>query len=72
MIIIPVKTQLYDSNAIEIPLKNSLHKHLKHSNPYTFILHKVKKPPDGFCDHLFFDSEIILIFGGLFYIGPTV
>ena len=27
---------------------------------------KMKKPPDGFCTHLFFVSSIILIFGGLF------
>ena len=27
---------------------------------------KVKKPPDGFCNHLFFASVIILIFDGLF------
>ena len=26
---------------------------------------KVKNPPDEFCTHLFFDSAIILIFGGI-------
>ena len=38
----------------------------KHSNPYTFILQKMKNSPDGFCTYLFFYSKIILIFGGLF------
>ena len=27
---------------------------------------KMKKPPYGFCNHLFFASEINIIFGGLF------
>ena len=30
------------------------------------ILQKVKNPPDGFFPHLFFASEIIVIFGWLF------
>ena len=29
-------------------------------------LTKLKKPPYGFSTHLFFDSAIMLIFGGLF------
>ena len=29
----------------------------------------LNKPPDGFCTHLFFASEIVLIFGGLFFYG---
>ena len=27
---------------------------------------KVKNPTDGFCTNIFFTSEIVLIFGGLF------
>ena len=60
------KYQPYGRNVIEILLKSSWNTHLKHSNPYTFILKKVKKPPYGFHTHLFFASEIILIFGGIF------
>ena len=39
----------------------------KNSNPYIFILQKVKKPPDGFFTHIFFALSIILIFGGSFF-----
>ena len=66
MILSPVKYQLYGSNVTEIILKISCHIHLKHSKPYMFVLPKLKNPPDGFFTHLFFVSEIILIFGGLF------
>ena len=56
MILIPVKYQPDGSNVREIIFKISWHEHIKHSKPYTFILQKVNKPPDGFCTHLFFAS----------------
>ena len=45
---------------------SSWHTHIKHSKPYMLILQKFKKPPVVFCTHLFFASETILIFGGVF------
>ena len=66
MIIIPVESQPDGSNGTEILLKSSWHTHLKHYNPYIFILQKVKEPPYGFSTHIFFASAIILRFGGLF------
>ena len=38
----------------------------KNSKPYTFILQKVIKPPNLSCTRLLFESEIILIFSGIF------
>ena len=64
--LIPVKYQAYGINVTEIIPKSSWHTHLKHYKPYMFILQKLKKPQNGLCTNLFFDSEIILIFGGLF------
>ena len=66
-ILIPVKAQPYGSNTKEIILKISWHINLKNSKPYTYILQKLKNPPDGFCTHQLFASTIILIFGGLFF-----
>ena len=63
-----VNFQPNGSNATEIMLNSLCHIDLKHSKLYTFIWQKSKKHPDGFCTHLFFASEIILLFGGLFYI----
>ena len=45
---------------------SSLHTHLKHFNPYTFILQKAKNTPYGFCNNLLFASATIIIFDGLF------
>ena len=66
MILSPVISQPYGSNVRENLLKRSRHTDLKHSNPYTFILQKFKNPPDIFFTHIFFASETMLIFGGLF------
>ena len=66
MILRPLKYQPYLSNVRSIPPQSSWHAHLKHFKPYTFILQKLKKPPDGFRYCLFFALEIIMIFGGLF------
>ena len=60
------KTQPDGRKVTEIILKSSWHKHLKHSKPYTFILQKVKNPSDEFFTHLYFASEIILIFCVIF------
>ena len=49
----------------EIIIKITCHTRLIHPNTYSLILQQVKKPPYGFCTHLFFSSEIILIFSGL-------
>ena len=62
MIPISVKDQPYGIYFKEILPKSSWHTHLKHSNSYTFILQKVKNPPDGFYTHLFFSLSIILLF----------
>ena len=62
----PVKSQPDGINVRENLLKISWHTHIKNSKPYTFILQKVKNPPDGFCTHILFVPSIILIFGGLF------
>ena len=70
MILNPVKHQLDGIHVREIVLKSSWYTHIKHSKPYTFILQKVKKPPDLFCTHLFFDSAMIIIFIGLFLHHP--
>ena len=66
MILSSVKYQPYGSNVSGIILKSSFRTHLKHYSLYTYILHKLKKPPYGFCTHILFDSAIILIFGGIF------
>ena len=66
MILIPVKAQPDGSNATKIILESSWHIHLNYSNPYLFILQKLKNPLDIFCNHHFFASAIILIYGGLF------
>ena len=66
IIISPVKSQQDGSNVTEILLDGTWNTHLKHSKPCIFILQKLKNPPYGFCNHLFFFSAIILIFGGLF------
>ena len=66
MILSPLKSQPNGRNVREILHKSSWNTHLKHSNPYTVMLPKVKKLPEGFCTYLFFASAIILIFGGLF------
>ena len=66
MLISPVKYQPYGINIEYILPKRACHTHLKHSNPYTFILQKLNKPSDILCTHIFFASEIILIFSGVF------
>ena len=71
MIIGLLKAQPDGINVRNIILNISCNTHLKHYKIYTFILQKVKKPPDVFCTHLFFASERILIFVGIFYIGYT-
>ena len=38
----------------------------KYSDPCTFILQKVKKPPDGFWAHILFASKTVQISCGLF------
>ena len=60
-----IKYQPYGINAKEILLKRSWHKHLKHSNPYKFVLQTDNNPPYGFCTHIFFAKTIILIFSGI-------
>ena len=49
-----------------LPGLESWYTHLKNSNSYTFILQKLKKPPDGLFANIFFASEIILNFSGIF------
>ena len=43
------KYQLDGRNFKEIILNSTWYTHLKHSEQYTFILQKLKKPPDRFC-----------------------
>ena len=66
MIISSVNAQSYGINVGDIIIKISWHTHLKHYMPYTFILQKVNKSPDGFCTHIFFALKMILIFGGIY------
>ena len=66
MILSPVKAEPDGKSFIEVLLKSSWHRHLKHSKPYTFIKKRLKKPPNGLCNLLLFASAKILIFGGLF------
>ena len=60
-----VKSQQYGSNVKKIILKSICHTHLRHSKSHLITLQKANKPPDIFFTHLFFDSAIILIFGGI-------
>ena len=69
MIMSPVKAKPDGSNVTEILLNSSWKTRLKYSKAYIFILQKVKTPSDGFCTHLFFVSEIILIFGDFLTVG---
>ena len=48
-----ISPQQEGSNFRKNLLNISWHTHLRHSNPYTFILQKVKKHPDGFVTHIF-------------------
>ena len=66
MIINTVTHQQDGRNVRGIILKSSWHTYLENSKSYIFILHKVKKPPDEFCNYTFFASAIILIFGVFF------
>ena len=65
MITSTLKSQPYDINVTEILLKSSWHTP-KTSQAIHIYSTKVKKPLYGFFTHLFYSSETIQIFCGLF------
>ena len=66
IILSTVKDQPYGINFKGILLNISWHTHQKNSNPYTFILQKLRNYPDVFYTHLLFASAIIQILSGVF------
>ena len=66
MIVSLYKEKMDESRFKEIMYKSECHKHLHFSYPYSFIIQKWKKHPNGCFMHVFFETTIILIFGGLF------